>query len=181
MLFLFYFFYQYSLLIFKFQIINKTKKFNKNQKPIISIISSIYNKEKYILRFLRSIQNQIFEQIEIILIDDFSEDNTVNIIENLQKYDKRIRVIKNRKNKGTLISRNEGRLISKGKYLIISDGDDILSKNLLNKCFIIAEKYNYDIIRFNTYLGKRNIFMYDKIKYLVNRDIYQPQLSSLLV
>ena len=161
-------------------LLNKTKKFKNIEKPKISIISSIYNKEKYILRFLRSIQNQNFAQIEIIFIDDFSEDNTVNVIENLQKYDERIRIIKNRKNKGTLISRNEGIFISKGKYLIISDGDDLLSKNLLNKCFIIAEKYKYDMIRFNTYLGKRNIFMYDKIKYLVNKEIYQPQLSSYI-
>ena len=71
-------------------------------------------------------------------------------------------------------------MISKGKYLIIPDGDDILSVNLLNKCFLIAEKYNYDMIRFNTYLGNRKIFIYDKIKYLVNKYIYQPQLSSYI-
>ena len=161
-------------------LLNNTKQFKKHENPIISIISSVYNQQKYILRFLRSIQNQNFEQIEIILIDDFSVDNTVNIIENFQKDDKRIIIIKNKNNKGTLISRNEGILISKGKYLIISDGDDILSDNLLNKCFLIAEKYNYDMIRFNTYLGNRNIFLYDKIKYLVNKDIYQPQLSSYI-
>ena len=155
-------------------------KFKNNKKPKISIISSIYNKQNDILRFLRSIQNQNFEQIEIILIDDFSQDNTINVIENLQKEDGRIRLLKNRKNKGTLISRNEGILISKGKYLIIPDGDDILSDNLLNRCFLIAEKYNYDMIRFNTYLGNRKIFIYDKIKYLVNKDIYQPQLSSYI-
>ena len=161
-------------------LLNKTKIFKNIQNPKISIISSLYNKEKFILRFLRSIQNQNFDEIEIILIDDFSEDNTVNIIENLQKYDERIILIKNKKNKGTLISRNEGIFISKGKYLIIPDGDDILSKNLLNKCFIIAEKNKYDMIRFNTYLGKRNIFMYDKIKYIINKEIYQPQLSSYI-
>ena len=155
-------------------------KFKNNKNPKISIISSIYNKQNDILRFLRSIQNQNFEQIEIILIDDFSQDNTINVIENLQKEDGRIRLLKNRKNKGTLISRNEGILISKGKYLIIPDGDDILSDNLLNRCFLIAEKYNYDMIRFNTYLGNRKIFIYDKIKYLVNKDIYQPQLSSYI-
>ena len=161
-------------------LLSNITKFKNNKKPKISIISSIYNKQNDILRFLRSIQNQNFEQIEIILIDDFSQDNTINVIENLQKEDGRIRLLKNRKNKGTLISRNEGILISKGKYLIIPDGDDILSDNLLNKCFLIAEKYNYDMIRFNTYLGNRKIFIYDKIKYLVNKDIYQPQLSSYI-
>ena len=130
-------------------LINNVIKFKNNKKPKISIISSIYNKQNYtsiplnisfslliclnynILRFLRSIQSQNFGQIEIILIVDFSEDNTINIIENLQKEDGRIRLLKNRKNKGTLISRNEGILISKGKYLIIPDGEDILSDNLL--------------------------------------------------
>ena len=130
-------------------LINNVTKFKNNKKPKISIISSIYNKQNYtsillnisfslliclnynILRFLRSIQSQNFGQIEIILIVDFSEDNTINIIENLQKEDGRIRLLKNRKNKGTLISRNEGILISKGKYLIIPDGEDILSDNLL--------------------------------------------------
>ena len=77
-------------------------KFKNNKKPKISIISSIYNKKNDILRFLRSIQNQKFEQIEIILIDDFSQDNTINVIENLQKEDERIRLLNNRKNKGTL-------------------------------------------------------------------------------
>ena len=144
-------------------LLSNITKFKNNKKTKISIISSIYNKQNDILRFLRSIQNQNFEQIEIILIDDFSQDNTINIIENLQKEDGRIRLLKNRNNKGTLISRNEGILISKGKYLVIPDGDDILSENLLNKCFLIAEKYNYDMIRFNTYLGNRKIFIYDKI------------------
>ena len=83
-------------------LLNNVTKFKNNKKPKISIISSIYNKQNYILRFLRSIQNQNFGQIEIILIDDFSEDDTINIIENLQKEDGRIRLLKNRKNKGTL-------------------------------------------------------------------------------
>jgi cellulose synthase/poly-beta-1,6-N-acetylglucosamine synthase-like glycosyltransferase len=83
-------------------LLNNVTEFKNNKKPKISIISSIYNKQNYILRFLRSIQNQNFEKIEIILIDDFSEDNTINIIENLQKEDRRIRLLKNRKNKGTL-------------------------------------------------------------------------------
>ena len=55
---------------------------------------------------MRSIQNQFFEDIEIIFIDDFSEDNSATIIEKYQKYDERIILIKNKKNKGTLISRN---------------------------------------------------------------------------
>lgn len=155
-------------------------KFKKNESPKISIISTIYKKEKFILRLIKSIQNQNFTEIEIIIIDDGSEDSTVNIIKNLQKEDGRILLIKHKKNKGTLISRNEGILFSKGKYLIIPDGDDILSKDIINQCFLIAEQYNYDLIRFNTYLGNKNIFMYNIIKYLINKEIYQLKLSSYI-
>ena len=57
-------------------LINK-KKFKKIKNPKISVISTCYNSEKYILRLIRSIQNQCFEDIEIILVDDYSNDNTV--------------------------------------------------------------------------------------------------------
>ena len=98
-------------------ILNKNKKFKENESPKISIISTIYNKERYILRFLRSIQNQSYENIEIILIDDFSVDNSIKTIENIKKVDERIILLKNKKNKGTLISRNLGIFLSKGKYV----------------------------------------------------------------
>ena len=62
----------------------------KNEIPKISIISPIYNREKYILTFLRSIQNQFFDNIEIIFVDDFSSDNSVKSIENYQIEDERI-------------------------------------------------------------------------------------------
>ena len=89
-------------------------------------ISYFYgNTEKYILRFIRNIQNQFFENIEIILVDDFSLDNSKKIIEKLQKDDERIALIKHKNNKGTLISRKNGILKSKGKYIIIPDSDDI--------------------------------------------------------
>lgn len=70
-------------------LLNK-KQFKKAQKPKISIISPVYNRGQYILRFIRSIQNQYFNDIEIILIDDFSDDNTSDIIKKCQKEDERI-------------------------------------------------------------------------------------------
>ena len=95
-------------------LLNK-KKFLKYEIPKISIISPIYNREKYILGFLRSIQNQNFDNIEIIFVDDFSSDNSAESIKNYQIEDERIILIKHNKNKGTLISRNDGALISKGE------------------------------------------------------------------
>ena len=161
------------------QILLKKKKYEK-KKPKISIISTIYNKDKYILRFLRSIQNQNYDNIEIILVDDSSNDNSVNAIKNFQKEDERIILMKHKKNRGTLISRNEGILKARGQYIIIPDIDDILSKDILNQCFKIANQYNYDMIRFNMYLENKNIFMYNQIKNNLNKAINQPKLSYFI-
>ena len=158
----------------------KNKTFNKVEIPKISIISPVYNRGNYILRFLRSIQNQGFEDIEIIFIDDYSTDNSVKLIEKYQKEDKRIVLLKNKRNKGTLNSRNQGVLYSKGKYIILPDPDDILSKDILQSCYEIAIKNNYDLVRFNIYLGNDNIFFESIVNSLENGPIYHPQISSYL-
>ena len=106
------------------RLINK-RKYKKNKFPKVSIISPIYNREKYILRFLRSLQNQKFNDIEILLIDDCSNDKSVKKIEQYQEKDERIVLIKNKKNKGTLMSRIIGVFNSRGEYLIFPDPDDI--------------------------------------------------------
>ena len=65
------------------------------------------------------------------MIDDCSEDNSVKVIEEYQRKDERIILIKNKRNKGTLISRNLGALNSRGEYLIFPNPDDIISKNII--------------------------------------------------
>ena len=156
------------------------KKFKLNIFPKISIISPIYNRGYYVLRFLRSIQNQYFNDFEIILIDDSSKDNSVKLIEKYKKEDERILLIKNKINKGTFRSRNYGVLISKGKYLIIPDPDDILSNDILNSCYNLAELNNYEIIRFNIYLGNNTIFFENIVNELDSKPIYQHELSTYL-
>ena len=157
-------------------VLNKNE-FKKVKEPKISIISPIYNKEKSILRFLRSIQNQFFDDIEIILIDDHSKDNTIKIIENIQKEDERIILIKHNENKGTLISRNEGAIISKSKYLIFADPDDILSNDVLSFSYETIEKNNYDIVRYNIYIGNNKISLDSIVNEIKSKPIYQPELS----
>ena len=133
-----------------------------------------------LLKFLRSIQNQFFDNIEIILIDDFSIDNSIQIIETIQKEDGRIAIIKHNENKGTLISRNDGILKAKGEYILIPDCDDILSNDILNKTYMLAKKYNYDIINFNLYIGNKKMFMNEIIENIERRPIYQPELSTYI-
>jgi len=76
---------------------NIIKKFKKPNNIKVSIISPIYNRQKYIKRFLKSVQFQNFKDIEIILVDDKSTDNSNSIIEEYKKRDKRIILIKNKK------------------------------------------------------------------------------------
>ena len=72
------------------KILIKQRKFKKYNKPSISIITPIYNKEQTLYRYMRSIQNQFLKNIEIILVDDQSNDKTLKVIEELQKDDERI-------------------------------------------------------------------------------------------
>ena len=74
---------------------------NENNTPKISFISTVFNKENYLERLIKSVQNQIIKEFELIFIDDFSTDNSVKIIEKFMHYDDRIKLIRNKKNKGT--------------------------------------------------------------------------------
>lgn len=154
------------------------KNIKKSKEPKVSIISAVYNKEKYILRFIHSIQEQNFLDCEIVLIDDFSEDNSLELIKKYKKTDSRITLIKNNKNFGTFKSRNIGALKSNGKYLIFPDPDDILSKNSLRTFYNYATKFNFEMVRFNLYIGNQTIFMPGLTRLIDSRSVYQPELST---
>ena len=107
------------------------KTFKKSNQPKFSIITPILNKGLTLQRYMRSIQNQSFKNIEIIFIDDHSTDDSIKRIEDFQKEDERIILLKNKQRKGTLITRNIGVYKSKGEFLIFVDPDDIISENIL--------------------------------------------------
>ena len=148
--------------------------------PKVSIISPVFNREKFLTRFISSIQYQTYSNIEIIFVDDGSIDDSVNIIQQYKKKDERIILIKNKKNKGTFKARNIGVIYSIGKYIIIPDPDDILSKDIINTCYNYVEKYNYEIIRFNIYKGNGKIGLDKHLYNLLNKMVYQPKLSAYI-
>ena len=166
--------------------INKPiKMFNKTQFPKISIIIPLYNGEKYIKTTLLSIQNQDLTDIEIIMIDDFSEDNTVNIVKEFMERDKRIILYQNEENKGILYTKTKGVLYAKGKYVMVLDEDDMyVQKDAFLTLYIEAEKYNLDIVGFASILNttfhinkkrnnKKNIH-----HYYVTPVIFQPNITK---
>ena len=168
-----------------FRICNKTDLINKRvfkkvDKPKISIITPVYNKEGTIKRYLRSIQNQYFDQIEIILVDDKSTDNSVRIIEGIKEEDQRIILLKNNKKKGTLINRNIGVFKSRGEYLMFVDPDDLISDDILNHLFNLAIDNNFNLIRFHLYTGDENLNLPYISNYLKNIDLYKENIHLSL-
>ena len=130
-------------------LINGIQKSSKN--PKITALIPVYNAEKKIKATIRSIQNQIMSDIEILLVDDCSKDNSIQIIEQLQNEDPRIKVLKSKRNRGTLYTRSIGALNSKGKYIMSIDNDDLFIYNIFNICYEEAEINNLDIVEFSGY------------------------------
>ena len=157
--------------------------------PYLSICLSALNMENYIEINLLSIINQSFQNFEIIIVNDFSKDNTENIIKKIQNEDNRIILINHYKNVGVYTSRVESILNAKGKYIILMDPDDMfLNQNLFKELYKYNLKHNIDIIEFSVYQqieGKRQIFFPENhfenhFHYFPKKIIYQPELSNLL-
>ena len=156
------------------------QKYRNRNNPKISIISPVHNRQKYLSRFIKSVQNQNFKNIELILVDDNSLDNGSNIIKKYENKDKRIIVIKNKKNRGTFFSRNIGVLHSRGQYEILPDPDDIISQDILKFSYKYAVENGYEIVRFLTYDGGGAIGYERFLDKLKDKPVYQPELSTYL-
>ena len=132
-------------------LINKIEKLPDNNIPLISVVIPVYNANTTIISSIRSIQNQNFINYEIILVNDFSNDNSLEIIKKLKKEDSRIKILNNNRNMGTLYSRCVGALSAKGKYIFALDNDDMFFvDNILSKIYQVAEEDNYDIVGFKS-------------------------------
>ena len=107
---------------------NENIRFNISKSPKISVIIPIYNMEKYLNESLDSVITQTLKDIEIICINDGSIDNSLTILKEYEKNDKRIKII-NQKNSGVAISRNLGINISTGEFIAFLDPDDKFINN----------------------------------------------------
>ena len=113
----------------------------------ISIIIPVYNVAQYLDKALDSVVNQTYKDIEIICVNDGSTDNSLQIIENYAKKDKRIKVI-NQDNSGLYVVRQNGVKVATGDYITYVDGDDWLDADACDKIVSVAENSNADIIQY---------------------------------
>ena len=128
--------------------------FELSDKPKISIVIPMYNEEKNALGVIRSIQNQSMEELEIVVINDNSNDGTLALLKKLQEEDPRITIYSNKSNRGVIYSRIFGALKSKGEYVTFLDADDgLVNYKILEKAYNLAtEEYGekIDMIHYQT-------------------------------
>lgn len=113
--------------------------------PLITVIVPVYNVEKYLNRCVDSILNQTLTNLEIILVNDGSTDNSPNICNKYRNQDSRIKVI-HKENARVAAARNDGIKIAQGKYISFIDSDDWIECNMLEKMYECAEKVRADFV-----------------------------------
>ena len=138
-----------------------------NNRTQISVIVPVYNSEDTLSRCLESLTNQTFKDFEVILINDGSNDNSINICEQYIRKDSRITLI-NTENEGVSSARNKGLKKSKGKYIMFCDSDDWIEENTLELLYNSIEKNNSDVV-FSGFYG--DLFLNNRIYKSVTESI----------
>lgn len=127
--------------------------------PKVSIIIPVYNNEKYVEKCIRSVMNQTFRDLEILVIDDGSTDKSGEILDHLAAEDKRIRLF-HQENSGVAAARNKGLDSATGEYLTFVDGDDYITPEYIEKLHTCAvEKGAKMVICGLTYVDKDGIVL----------------------
>ncbi|MBQ9833920.1 MAG: glycosyltransferase family 2 protein [Bacilli bacterium] len=112
----------------------------------ISVISPVYNGQKYIKNFIKSLKNQTFMDFELLLINDGSTDNTYEIAnQELKKSQLKYKII-NKKNGGQSSARNLGIEKAKGEYIVLLDSDDTIQKKYLENMYQMALKFDCSVV-----------------------------------
>ena len=108
--------------------------------PLVSVLMTAYNREKYIAEAIESVLASTYTNFELIIVDDCSSDNTVNIARSYEAKDNRVRVYVNEKNLGDYPNRNKAASYAKGKYLKYLDSDDYFFPDSLEYCVKMMEQ-----------------------------------------
>lgn len=114
--------------------------------PKVSVIIPNFNNGRYIEEAIKSVQNQSLKDIEIIIIDDCSTDDSWNILQQIAKSDSRIKIIQNQKNSGAGPSRNAGLDIATGEFIKFLDSDDTMDLDVLEIMYNTAQETKKDIV-----------------------------------
>ena len=136
-------------------------------EDLLSVIVPVYNAEKYITHCIQSLLKQTYRNFELILVNDGSEDSSLELCRTFEKRDNRIKVY-DRENGGASAARNTGLEKIRGKYVIFVDSDDYVSKNYLENLYLAAKLGEYDIVQCDLKSTDRLYIDVDSIPFRVN-------------
>lgn len=118
----------------------------RKEQDLISVLVPLYNVEKYIGRCIESIQKQTYQNFEIIVVNDGSSDQSLNITQSYASQDKRIKIINNSENMGLAWTRRVGYSNAVGQYIVFCDSDDYLPSNALEILYDSIKSSDADIV-----------------------------------
>lgn len=151
--------------------------------PKISIIIPVYNSSKYLKRCLSSVLNQQLNDYEIILIDDKSKDNSLELIEQFKsKFPNKIKVIENSENLGAGYSRNKGLSLAAGEYIGFVDSDDYIEPQMYKDMYDVVKENNSDIAITGMDLRFFNLnlfFLGRSVK--LEKNVYYPKIDKTIL
>lgn len=155
------------------------------ENGLVTVVLPIYNVEAYLERNIKSVINQTYKKLEIILVDDGSPDNCPEICEEWAKKDKRIKVI-HKKNAGLGCARNTGIENATGEYICFFDSDDYIDLDAIEKAYTLAKNENSDIVTFgfstvksDGTIGNSIIPKTDKVTY-EGKEVQETFLADLI-
>lgn len=152
--------------------------------PTISVIIPAYNAKDCLRRAVDSVFNQTYKDLEILIIDDASTDNTLEIAYQISKMDSRVKVFSQTPNQGPSVARNCGLKAASGKWVAVLDADDALTSDRLSVLLETAERYSADVVSDNLLLydhGADQVFdvafpwQFEhklSLDFLLKRDVY---------
>lgn len=115
-------------------------------EPKVTVIIPVYNVEKYIGKTIISLINQTFKDMEIILVNDDTPDDSIGVAEKILKKNKQKYLVINKENQGLGEARNTGLLNARGKYVYFLDSDDVILPSAMEKLVNIAEENKLDFV-----------------------------------
>lgn len=148
----------------------------------VSVISPVFNVAMYLPRFFKSLEEQELVDLQIILVDDGSTDNSLALCQQFAKNDKRV-IVLHQSNMGTGAARNNGLSVATGDYIYFCDPDDYLDSNLLRDNLNLVHKYHADVIIFGYYMEVFNTTISNKykpnFKFYLKNDKFKEDFPSL--
>ena len=143
-----------------------------NDGELVSIVVPVYNAEAFLKDTIESAMKQTYTNWELILVNDCSSDDSVNIIKKYEKKDSRIKLINNKENSKAAITRNNGIKAAKGRYICFLDADDLWDKDKLKKQVSFIKKHDcafsftgYEFADENGKPNGKRVFVPEKINY----------------